>query len=248
MNFRTNTSSPIEFVSYIIAKTIRICFFFFFVYALFRNTQTLVGYSRGEVLLFCVFMNTIDISFQLFCRGLTTVPTMVRNGEYDTLLTKPVSPFFMSCFKLFDFMDLATLIPSVALVGLAIHELPYSLGASQILLAAVCWICSFLMAVALNVLIASLAFWVTEIENGIWIYRDLVYVGRFPPEIYPKGVQTFFTYVIPILLIVATPTKALIGKATTPMILTTLGMTIFLLLLSRFTWKRAIRRYASASA
>ena len=248
MNFRVNTNSKLEFFSYVIAKTLRISFFVVFVYALFRNTQTLAGYSRGEVLLFCVFMNTIDIAFQLFCRGLTTVPTMVRKGEYDILLTKPVSPFFLSCFKMFDFMDFFTLIPSLFFIGLAIQELPYQLTLPHILLAAVCWVCSFVMAVSLNVVIAALAFWVTEIENGIWIYRDLVYVGRFPPEIYPSKIRALFTFLIPILLIVATPTKALIGQASPSLLFAMVAMTLFLVFLSRTVWQKALRRYASASA
>lgn len=248
MNFRTNTTSVLEFVSYIIAKTLRIGFFFVFVYALFRNTESLVGYSRGEVLLFCVFMNTIDITFQLLCRGLTTIPNMVRKGEYDILLTKPVSPFFLSCFKMFDFMDFFTLIPAIILLGFAIHELPYSLALGNVVLAMICWVCSLIMAVSLNVIIASLAFWVTEIENGVWIYRDLVYVGRFPPEIYPTSIRNVFTFLIPVLLIVSTPTKALIGQADPMNLVAMICMTCLLIVLSHLLWIKALRRYASASA
>lgn len=248
MNFRVNTSSKLEFVSYVVAKILRLCFFVFFVFALFRNTESLVGYNRGEVLLFCSFMTTIDVAFQLFCRGITTVPTMVRKGEYDILLTKPVSPFFLSCFKMFDIMDLVTLFPTIYFVYLAVQQLPYSISGFNIGLAAVAWICSLIMAVSLNVLISSLAFWVTEIENGVWIYRDLVYVGRFPPEVFPQTIRNIFTFVIPILLIVATPTKALTGKADALTIVVMFMMTLLLITLSSLMWKKALRRYASASA
>ncbi len=223
-------------------------FFFVFVFALFRNTSALVGYMRGEVLLFFAFMNTIDVMFQLTCRGLMLVPAMVRKGEYDTLLTKPVSPFFLTCFKLFDFMDLGTFVFAIGFLAYAIRDLPYALGGTQILIAAVCWICSFVMAVCLNILIAALSFWTTEIENGMWIYRDLVYVGRFPPEIYPVGIRKAFTYVLPILLIVSTPTLALIGRVQAPTLALMLCMTAILVLLSRFVWLQGLKRYTSASA
>lgn len=248
MNFRVNTNSKLEFICYIIAKTLRICFFVVFVFALFRNTSSLVGYNRGEVLLFCSFMTTIDVAFQLFCRGITTVPTMVRKGEYDILLTKPVSPFFLSCFKMFDFMDFVTLFPTIYFVTIAIQQLPYSISNFNIGLAVIAWICSFIMAVSLNVLISSLAFWVTEIENGTWIYRDLVYVGRFPPEVFPQAIRNVFTFVIPILLIVATPTKVLIGRADTFTFVMMFVMTPLLFIISSLIWKKGLRRYASASA
>lgn len=248
MNFRVNTASKIEFVCYVIAKVVRLGFFFVFIYALFRNTATVAGYARGEVLLFCAFMNTIDIAFQLFCRGLTTVPNMVRKGEYDILFTKPVSPFFLTCFKMFDFMDLATVGAALVFLVIALLELPYTLLPSNMLLAIVAWGCSLLMAIALNVMIAALAFWVTEIENGVWIYRDLVYVGRFPPEVYPEHIRQFFTFIIPILLIVAMPTQVLIGRARPTYFFVMGGMTLVLLLVSRFVWQRALQRYTSASA
>ena len=248
MLFRVNTNSWLEFASYVIAKVLRMSFFFVFVYALFRNTHSLVGYSRGEVLLFFAFMNTIDVSFQLLCRGLTTIPSMVRKGEYDILLSKPVSPFFLSCFKMFDFMDLATMVVAIGFLFLSIHELPYQLSCRNIGLALLAWICSFVMAICLNVLIASLAFWITEIENGIWIYRDLVYVGRFPPEVYSRGIQMFFFYIIPIILIVSTPTKAVIGQASTGTFVWMLIATCILIGVSALTWQKALRRYASASS
>lgn len=248
MNFRTNTSSLLEFITYVIAKMLRMAFFFVFVFALFRNTKSIVGYTEGEVLLFFAVMNTLDISFQLLCRGLSTVPAMVRRGEFDVLCTKPISPFFFSCFKMFDFMDLATVPAALIFLGVAIQQLPNAIAFQQILLACICWICSLIMAISLNTIIASLAFWVTEIENGIWIYRDLVYVGRFPPEVFPSSIQSFFTYFIPILLIVATPAKALMGKASASILFLDILITVLLALLASLIWKKALRRYASASA
>lgn len=248
MNFRTVTTSWLEFVCYVVAKLLRMGFFFVFVYALFRNTESLVGYSKGEVLLFFAVMNTVDIAFQLIARGLTTIPSMVRRGEYDILLSKPLSPFFASCFKMFDFLDLTTVPAAVAFLGIAIHTLPYQLTPQHILIAVLCWVCSLIMAVSLNVIIASLAFWVTEIENGFWIYRDLVYVGRFPPEVYTSSIRTIFTYLIPILLIVSAPAKALMGQASFGMVAASLIATILLVALARITWQKALRHYASASA
>ncbi|MBP9762510.1 ABC-2 family transporter protein [Patescibacteria group bacterium] len=248
MNFRTVTTSWLEFACYVMAKLLRMGFFFVFVYALFRNTESLVGYSKGEVLLFFAVMNTVDIAFQLIARGLTTIPSMVRRGEYDILLSKPVSPFFASCFKMFDFLDLTTVPAAIAFLGIAIHALPYSVTPQHVLIAVVCWFCSLVMAVSLNVIIASLAFWFTEIENGFWIYRDLVYVGRFPPEIYTSSIRTIFTYLIPILLIVSTPAKALMGQASFGLVATGFIVTVLLVLAARITWQKALRRYASASA
>ena len=247
MNFRTNTTSWFEFVSYVFAKLMRMGFFFVFALALFRNTKALVGYSQGEVLLFFAIMNTLDVMLQLFCRGLTTVPQLIRRGEYDALLTKPLSPFFYSCFRMFDFMDLATAPAAIAFLLFAFQHLPYAVAPSALLLGSIVWLLSFVMITALNTFIVGLAFWLTEVESGIMIYRDLVYVGRFPPDIYPHGVRVIFTYFIPILLIVTTPTLVIIGRAQPSLLVIDIAMTAILTLLAYTTWTRGLRRYSSAS-
>lgn len=248
MNFAMYSASRIEFITYIIAKLLRMAFFFVFVFALFGNTREIVGYSKAEVLLFFAIMNTLDIGLQLIYRGLTQVPVTIRTGELDLVLTRPLSPFFWSAFRMFDFYDLTTIPAAVFFLAYAIHLLPFSLNAMMILQGIFFWCVSFSIALLLNILIAAAAFWLTEVENMVWLYRDLAYMSRFPPNIFPTGIRWFFTLCIPILVVTTYPTKALLGHLSSLemgwAILLVIGLTLF----THHIWQKAIKRYTSASA
>jgi ABC-2 type transport system permease protein len=248
MNFATYSASRVEFASYTCAKLLRMGFFLVFVFALFGNTKSIAGYSEAEVLLFFAVMNTLDIALQLIYRGLTQVPTTIRTGDLDLILVKPVSPFFWSAFRMFDLYDLVTLPAALFFLGYAIHRLATFPSPEQIFLGCFFWMISFILSLLLNILIAASAFWITEIENGVWLYRDLIYMARFPPEVFPGGVRWFFTFIIPILVIASFPTKALLHRLSLLEGLWALLLVIGLTLFTRWVWNKAISHYTSASA
>ena len=248
LHFGVLTASRLDFLFFFIGKVVRMLFFLVFFLSLFSITPTIAGYTKGEVLLFFATMNLIDNLGQLFWfRGLTVLPDMVRNGDFDLLLTKPVSSLFLVAFHVFDFFDLTTMPVSIGLFWYAVQFLP-SFSFLQWFAYASFFLCSISLAFSLNLFLASLTFYAVQSANLWWTYRDLLYVSRFPPEIFPTTVRRLFTYAAPILLIVSFPVKALLGKLSVPLILYAVGLTVFALVFAVQFWHRGLRAYASASS
>lgn len=248
LHFQVLTASRVDFLFFFVGKIARMFFFLIFFIALFGITKTVAGYTEGEVMLFFATMNLIDIVVQLFWyRGFTILPRLIKDGDFDFMLTKPISPLFHVAFHIFDFFDLTTMPVAIGLLWYAITLLPHY-PASAWLLYSLFLFVGLILAFALNLFLASLTFYSIESANLWSLYRDLIYIARFPPEVFPNGVRVFFTYVIPILAIVSFPTKALLGRLS-------LGSAIFACVLSVFTlvfaskfWHRGLRDYASASS
>jgi ABC-2 type transport system permease protein len=248
ISFANNSASRLEFVCYVISKLLRMAFFFIFAYTLVTKTGSYAGYAQGEVLLFATMMNLIDIALQLFYRGLTILPRLIRSGDFDFTLVRPVSPFFWSTFCIFDFFDLTTAPVGIGLFFYAVYLLPYDPSLSAWALGLFCTLIGFALAMLVNILISSLAFWSPEIENGVWLYRDLSYISRFPSEIFPRAIQWILTFVIPVFMIAAFPAKALMGRLPTTLIIASVVLTILLALFTRHIWKTGLSRYTSASS
>lgn len=246
--FASNSASRLEFCCYVLSKLLRMGFFFAFAFALVGRQQHYAGYSQGEVLLFFAMMNVVDNILQLFYRGLTVLPRQVRTGDFDFVLSKPVSPFFWSTFHMFDFFDLTTVPATLGFLWYAIHLLPSTPPLSAWLLSGFCLFLGIILAFLLNILIATLAFWSPEIENGVWLYRDLSYVARFPMEIFPRGIQWTMTYLIPIFMIVSFPAKALMGRLSLDLIMASAVLTLLLTVFTYHLWKSGLARYTSASS
>lgn len=246
LTFARTTQSRLDFYMYVGGKLLRMGFFFVFAFSLFSNTQELGGYSKHAVLLFFATMNIIDILGQLLWRGIAIMPQMVRKGTIDALLVKPMSPLFYVATHLFDFWDLATLPAGIAFLAYAFHGLAFS--ATQMLLWFALLFFGLIAALAINILIAAVSFWTTQMENLYWLYRDLVYVARFPPTIFPPAIRFGLTFVVPILIITAFPTQALLGTLPLRMIAWAIVATVCLWILATTAWRAGLKRYTSASS
>ncbi len=248
LHFSTLVVSRADFFFYFFGKMLRTLFFLVFLVSLFKVTNKVVGYSVGEVLLFFATMNLIDIVIQIvWYRGFYLLPNMVRSGEFDFFLTRPVSPLFMVAFHIFDLIDLMTLPVGLALVGYAISLLPplsaAAWGGYLLFLAN-----GFALAFAINIILASLTFYSVQSSNIWGFWRDLIYILRFPPEVFPYGVRIALTYVLPMLVIVAFPVKAALGRLSTPVAVYGLALSAAALVLAWKFWHRSLRAYSSASS
>src|SRR5438094_67098 len=68
-----------------------------------------------------------------------------------------------------------------------------------------------LIAMAIHIAVAALAVLTQEMENTIWLYRDLMALGRFPSDIYTQPMRGIITYVFPIAVMISFPAKAYLG-------------------------------------
>jgi ABC-2 type transport system permease protein len=91
-------------------------------------------------------------------------------------------------------------------------------------------------------------FWVIRMENILELFQGIYQAGRWPTTIYPAWLQVGLTFLVPVAFAVTVPTEAITGRLTVTTLLGALGFIIFLLLFSRWFWKRGLRHYSGASA
>ena len=249
VNFSVLSASRIDFLTFVGGKLLRMFFFLILVLSIFAKTESLVGYDRGQVLMFFAVMNFIDIILQMFWfRGMTDLSRLLQRGDFDFVLVKPISPLFWTCFRFFDFFDLTTIPFAIYILWYAWSNLQQSISAGQVILGLILLALGLILAFAVNLALVSLSFWTTELENAWWLYRDLAYVSRFPPEILPIAARVIFTFIVPMLVIVTFPTKGLLGILSWPMIVWAVVCTAIFLKLALKIWNLALSRYTSASS
>lgn len=248
-NFSALATNRLDFFSFVAGKTVRMIFFVAFFSGLFAVVPAIAGYTKGEVLLFFAVMNFMDIVIQLFWfRGMTDLQRVVRTGEFDAVLTKPMSPLFWTSFRMFDFMDLLTVPVALAILVYALSLLPAPLTFGGIVLALLLMCLGLVVAFAVNLALAALTFWTTELDQAWWIFRDVTYVARFPADIFPQFIQVLLTFVFPVFVIVVFPTKGLLGILSPLLIVWAFVAAVLFLLLALGIWRSALRRYTSASS
>lgn len=230
------------------AKLVRFSMMIVFLLILKNNTIGFGSYTTTETILFFLVFNLVDLSAQVLFRGVYLFSRHIREGTFDFYLIKPVSPLFQSLFGKPDINDALFLILTGGFSIWFGQSLGLTLSASAVGMFGALLINSLILVTALHIGVLSLAVLVTEVDNVVWFYRDLMQFGRFPVSIYAGILRTILLYLIPIGVLTTIPAEVLLGRDPSLTLATSLLIGVVWMVASLRVWHHALRRYSSASS
>lgn len=232
---------------FLLGKMIRLLFFFAFMAAVFNHVETVAGYSLLETALFFMTYNLVDMTAQILFRGVYGARRTVSEGDFDFYLVQPCSPLFRMTCSSVDFLDIITIIPVIAMTGVTFHRLP-DLGWANYAAYGALMVNGVALIFAIHVVVAGLAVRTQELESAIWIYRDVMFMGKFPVDVYAPAVRWALTIGIPVAVMTTFPAKAALGLLSPAWTLYAFALTAAALPLSCLFWRDAVARYTSSSS
>jgi len=180
---------------------------------------------------------------------------LVRTGDLDFALLKPIDTQFLVSLAKFEFSSLSNFVFAGCLLTYALVKMDYRPGLGEVLLYPLYLGCGVAIFYSLMIALAAVTVWLGRNQSiyDFWFY--ITNFSRFPLEIYtgPLGfpLQLFFSFVIPILLVVNVPARLLakpMHSAEWPLARFALAATVCSLLASRWLFRRALESYRSASS
>jgi ABC-2 type transport system permease protein len=171
----------------------------------------------------------------------------VEKGTLDYALTKPddaqvlVSVREVRIWQAVDIvMGAGVLIwAAVQLRGVGVMDVLAFVGA--LALGATIIYCFWLM-------LASTTFWVVQVWQILELFQGVYAAGRWPVGIYPLWLKTGLTFLVPLAFAVTVPAEGLTSRLNGTTLLGAAAFTVALLAVTRWVWKRGLRRYSGASA
>jgi len=233
---------------FISGKIIRFGMSLVFLLLLKQNVTVFANYTVDQMIVFFLTYNLIDIIAQVFYRGVYLFSPMVRTGEFDFLLAKPISALFRALTGKPDINDTVFLLPTLLVSWLIIRNLSVTISLTSIAWFIVLLINSFLIVTALHILVLVVGILTTEVDGVIWMYRDLMRLGQFPASVYLEPLRFILYFVVPIGMMITVPAEVLLNVPPSTSILTTslVGLTSFVVSLRLWNW--SLKRYSSASS
>ena len=232
---------------FVIGKLLRFAFFFFFLVIILSKTNAIAGYSFWQVIFFFATFNLVDIVAQLFMREVYRFRSYVVSGEFDFFLSKPISPLFRSLLGGSDVLDIPMLFLSIVFVLLSAVQIG-AISFVGVLLYIVLVANAFLIAVSFHIMVVALGVLTTEIDNALWMYRDLTAMGRVPIDIYKEPLRGILTFGLPVGIMMTFPSKALMGLLSIQSVVIALLIGVAVFYVSLKFWQYSIRHYSSASS
>jgi len=247
MSMQAQLTYRLGSLGFLIGKAIRMGFFFAFVAAVFDHVQTVAGYSLLETALFFLTFNIVDMTAQIFFRGVYNARRIVNEGDFDFYLIQPVSPLLRMVCSNVDALDVITLLPVLVMTGVVLHRLP-PLGWERGLAYGALTADAVALIFAIHVAVAALTVRTQELENAIWIYRDVMFMGRFPVDVYATPVRWALTFGIPIAVMTTFPAKAFLGLLSPAWTAYAFAVTGVALAAALAFWRSSVARYTSSSS
>lgn len=227
-------------------KILRFGFHGLFIYVVLNEARVLAGYGVLEIILFFSVFNLIDSLSQFFLREVYRFRRQIVSGYFDYVLSWPINPLLKSLFAGADLLDLPMIVISTSLIIVILDRLNAS--GLNILLFSLLIFNSLVITLAFHIIVLALGVVTTEIDNALWIYRDLTQMVRLPVDIYREPLRSLITFIIPVGLMITFPAKALLGLLSVWSVLISFCIGLIFMTGSICFWKIALKHYSSASS
>ncbi len=225
-----------------------------FTRTLFSGSSRLVaGWSEPEYLFFvgCYFAmeGLIETFFLVNCGEFTE---LVRTGNLDIYLLRPIDEQFLISCRNLDWSTAPNVVMGAAVMGWSLHANPdWHWDSLRAVAFVVVFVCTLGIAYSFLLALTSSAVWMVRNQSLLEMWWLVTSLMRYPKEIYrgwAEPIAKFFTYVLPILLVVNMPAQTMVKVFEWKNVALTLVATVIVLFLSRWFFLRALRSYRSASS
>jgi ABC-2 type transport system permease protein len=220
---------------------------------IFARTPTIALWPKDQYLFFvgCYFALNGLIE-TLFLENCNDFAELVRTGDLDFLLLRPIDEQFLITCRRVDWATAPNILMGFGVMGIALHRLGWPVDPVRVATFFVTFGCGAAICYSFMLILTSMSVWMVRNQSLMemwWLFSSL---ARYPKEIFrgsaAEPLGFFFTFCLPILLVANVPASAMVRTLDPPMVGFTLLATAVLLWVSRRFFRHALQSYRSASS
>lgn len=242
LEFRAN------FIAKIVQNMVWVGWFLMVLLVVYRNTDSVAGWSRGEGFVLGATAFLMSSVFGLFFRSMLEIPEMIRRGTLDFVLTKPVDSQFWACTRRFNFDQIGSFVAGSLMLGYGINQSGQTIAPVQWAGFVALFLCALALFFSMNVVFMITSVWFVRVDN-LWVLSETsLDISRFPIDIFSASVQRALVYFLPLAFLATMPARQLVRGFDPVMVGLGFAWAVVAILASRLFWLFALRSYNSASS
>jgi ABC-2 type transport system permease protein len=219
----------------------------------FARTKSVAGWPKDEYLFFVgCFFALSGLVETLFLENCNEFAELVRTGDLDFLLLRPIDEQFLVSLRRIDWGSAPNVLMGFGVMGLSLSRMGWPFDPVRVAVFLVTFACGAAIAYCCMLLLTSLSVWMVRNQSLMemwWLFTSL---ARYPKEIFDgtwaAPMARFFTFVLPILLVANMPASAMVRILDLRLAAFTVAATAALAWVSRRFFFFALRSYRSASS
>jgi ABC-2 type transport system permease protein len=187
---------------------------FLLIWVMVNKFDGIAGWSPYEVTLL-YGLNLFSYSTAgIFClNSFYGLGGMIRSGEFDNVLTKPLNPFLLISFRQFNYGYFSHLSLSGFVIALSWARLEIPVTGTNLLFLLVTLVSGALIQAAMFIFTGVPAFWIVRSEGLAEILMwDVGYFVRYPITVYNSGIQILLTLIVPYAFVSFYPVQFFLAK------------------------------------
>lgn len=220
----------------------------FGIWVLFDRFKVIEGWTLPEL---CLIYGIIHMGFAIaesFARGFDTFNLMVKKGDFDRILLRPLSTLFQIAMQDVQFMRIGRFFQGFIVLIYGARQLDFTLFSSHVFLIFFSILGTASLFYGLFVIQGVISFWTVE---SVEVMNVVTYGGvvscQYPISIYSKPFRMVFTFVIPLACVGYYPVAAMLQKGSPFGLIAPIFGFLFLFF-SFQLWHLGVRRYRSTGS
>lgn len=216
---------------------------------LYTHTKTISGWDVNDMRVFMGSLFVGDVIYMILLHeNMDYLGGIVRKGDLDLYLTKPVNSQFMISFRKVSVSYLLNLILCGTYLGWAISNLTHPVSVWQIMSFVVMIGFGVCIMYAMRFMFATLTIVVQDAGNIQFIWHQMYRLATRPDPIYPMFMRYFILIFFPVAFFASVPSRILVEGLHWYYLVASPLLAAVLIWLSHLWWEKALRGYSSASS
>ncbi len=189
------------------------------IYIMFKQFQTVGDWGFYESCLMFGIVTTVFALAECFARGYDEFSLLIKNGDLDRMLVRPVNIHKQIFASKIEFTKLARVVLGLFVCIYSLAHISIAWTALKVLVLVATFVCGVLVIWGEFMIGAGVSIFTVEnleviniITNGS---KELSY---YPLNIYTKWLTRIFTFIIPIACFNYLPVSYLLGTGSVPMV------------------------------
>lgn len=180
---------------------------------LLHRFDSIAGWTLGEIALLYALASISFGMAEMVGAGFDLFPQVIRRGEFDQVLLRPVSIFTQTLASDFQLRRLGRIAQGCVALAISVQAGVIDWTLARLLYLPLVLGSGMLFFLALFVCGATLCFWTVESSQLINVFTNGgTELATYPLPIYHVALQRFFTFVVPTAFVSYVPALFLLGR------------------------------------
>lgn len=187
-----------DFIIGVIGLLISQIFNILFLAIIFSKIPNLLGWKYYQIVFIYGFsLIPKGLDHMLFDNLWNIGHNIVRKGEFDKYLTRPINSLFYVLVEKFQVDAFGELIVGIMLIVYSLSQLDFKISFIRIIALIIAIPFATLIYTSIKIATSALAFWIKRSGNITYMFYMFNDFSKYPVTIYNKVIREIITYVIP---------------------------------------------------